>query len=112
MNNTKISVQIADYQKHFGEFLTVEQVAFIVGIKPRIIKYIITHEIIKIEDNSIQPTIHVKCIPRLKKVVRLHYDLGIGWNSMGIILDLLDRIDELESAGRIGDWTCPPKPLR
>jgi len=97
MKKIEISFQIAEYQKQFGEFLTVDQAAFIVGIKPGIIKYIITHEIIEIVDNTTQSTIHVKFIPKLKKIIRLHYDLGIGWNSMGVVLDLLDRIDELEN---------------
>ena len=48
-------------------------------------------------ENESGPFIHVSVIPRLRKIVRLHYDLGIGWNSIGIVLDLLSRIEELEN---------------
>jgi hypothetical protein len=35
-------------------------------------------------------------IPRIWKIRRLHHDLGINWAGIGVVLDLLDRIEELE----------------
>ncbi len=36
-------------------------------------------------------------LDRLSCGLRLHRDLGIHWSGVGIVLDLLDRIEELES---------------
>jgi hypothetical protein len=35
-------------------------------------------------------------IPRLKKILRLHDKLGVSWTSMGLVMDLLDQIENLE----------------
>ncbi|HJO93325.1 MAG TPA: chaperone modulator CbpM [Victivallales bacterium] len=97
MNKFSISYKITEYQEQFGEILTIEQAAFITGIKPGIVTILISHDLIEtVKDHSVT-AIHVKHIPKLKKVIRLHYDLGVGWNSMGLVLDLLNRIEELES---------------
>jgi hypothetical protein len=96
MNKYSFSYEYTEYQEKFGEILTVEQAAFVVGIKPEIVKNLIFHELIEAEEKEPEPVIHVRHIPKLKKVIRLHYDLGVGWNSMGLVLDLLARIEELE----------------
>lgn len=36
-------------------------------------------------------------IPRLRRALRLRRDLSVSGNALGLVLDLLDRIDELES---------------
>ena len=38
-----------------------------------------------------------KTLDRLSSGLRLHRDLGIHWSGVGIVLDLLERIEELES---------------
>jgi hypothetical protein len=91
------SYEYTEYQKKFGEILTVEQAAFVAGIKPEIVENLISHALIETVKMEPEPVIHVRHIPKLKKVIRLHYDLGVGWNSMGVVLDLLDKIENLEN---------------
>ncbi len=38
---------------------------------------------------------------RIGKIMRLHNDLGIGWSGLGLVMDLLDKIDELEERNRV-----------
>jgi len=38
-------------------------------------------------------------LDRLSTGLRLHRDLGIDWSGVSIVLDLLERIEELESRG-------------
>ncbi|MCP4180404.1 MAG: hypothetical protein GY756_21800 [bacterium] len=97
MDKFSISYKVTEYQEQFGEILTIEQAAFITGIKPGIVNILISHELIDTVNHHSELAIHVKHIPKLKKVIRLHYDLGVGWNSMGVVLDLLNRIEELEN---------------
>jgi hypothetical protein len=35
-------------------------------------------------------------VPRVWRIMRLRRDLGINWAGIGVVLDLLDRIDEME----------------
>ncbi len=105
MKKYKLSCEYIEYQEKFGEFLTIEQAAFIAGIKPVIIKRVISHELIETVEKKPEPTINAKHIPKLKKVIRLHYDLGIGWNSMGLVLDLLDQVEKLENILKKNDST-------
>lgn len=90
------SYEYSEYQQQFGEKLSIEQVAFVAGVKPNTVKKLISLEIIEAKKDEVQTYIHVRHIPKLKKIIRLHYDLGIGWNSMEVVSDLLDRIEELE----------------
>jgi MerR HTH family regulatory protein len=39
----------------------------------------------------------IHTVDRLSSGLRLHRDLGINWAGVGIALDLLERIEELES---------------
>jgi len=96
MDKYSFSFQISEYRRHFGDHLTIEQAAYATGLKPIILKRLVSHELIEIMTFSPEPLIHVERVPEIKKIARLHYDLGIGWNSMGVVLDLLKRIDELE----------------
>lgn len=97
MNKLNFTYQAIEFRQRFGEHLTIEQAAFVSGLKPVIVKRMISHELIEIVKSDSEVVIHVDTIPKLRKMVRLHYDLGIGWNSMGVVLDLLNRIEELEN---------------
>jgi DNA-binding transcriptional MerR regulator len=35
-------------------------------------------------------------VPRIWRIMRLRRDLGINWSGIGVVLDLLDKIEELE----------------
>lgn len=77
--------------------LSLEQVAMITGTKRRLLEVLVKNELLearKTENEKIK--VHIEAIETLKKMLRLHYDLGVGWTSMPIVLDLLDKIDALE----------------
>lgn len=38
----------------------------------------------------------VDVVPIVKKIIRLRNDLGINYAGIGVVLDLLDRLEELE----------------
>jgi hypothetical protein len=35
-------------------------------------------------------------VARAARIQRLHHDLGLTYSGTGVVLDLLDRVDELE----------------
>jgi len=44
-------------------------------------------------------------VPKIKKIIRLRNELGINYSGIGVILDLLERIDFLET--RLRDLENP-----
>jgi len=98
-NETKeFFYQNIQFKKGEEGLLSLEQVAMITGTKRRLIKILVEKELLETHTTAKKEIkIHVDAIESLKKMLRLHYDLGIGWSSMPVVLDLLDRIDELET---------------
>jgi len=42
------------------------------------------------------PLFSEAAMERVRRGVRLHYDLGINWAGVAVVLDLLDRMESLE----------------
>ena len=93
----KIIYQHIKFNTGEDGLLSLEQVAIITGTQRRILKSLVEHELLETCNTEDEIKIHVDELDRLMKMLRLHYDLGIGWTSMPIVLDLLERIDKLEA---------------
>ena len=39
-------------------------------------------------------------VPAMARIQRLHFGLNLGYSSIGVVVDLLDRITELERSAR------------
>lgn len=96
-NNKKIYYQNIQFKKGKEGLITLEQLSVITGTEPRLIKKLVDHELLDAQhDKEDEIKVRVEAIDSIKKMLRLHYDLGIGWTSMPVVLDLLDRIEKLE----------------
>lgn len=69
------------------------------GIGPELVELCLEWEIIQPPQTTSEGMIMYSCqaLDRLSSGLRLHRDLGINWAGVGIALDLLERIEELES---------------
>ena len=47
-------------------------------------------------ENDPQPLFSETVVPRIWRIMRLREDLGINWTGIGVVLELLDRIEGLE----------------
>jgi DNA-binding transcriptional MerR regulator len=43
-----------------------------------------------------EPLFDAATVLRLRRILRLRHDLGVNWVGIGVILDLLTKIEELE----------------
>lgn len=93
LKNNEIKYMISEYSNRFGQFVTTEQLAMITGTKVQVIRRLVSFELIQPKK---QDKFDVEIIPRVRKMMRLHNDLGAPWSSMDLILDLLERIEDLE----------------
>ena len=86
-----------------SDLLSAEELANVVGIRPYLIERMVRLELISPATARPQRAFTPSVVPQVRKLVRLHYQLEVSWSSMGLVLELLKRIDDLES--RLNDAT-------
>jgi DNA-binding transcriptional MerR regulator len=79
-----------------GRLLTVSELAQLVQLHPNMIDCLVDLALVDPAANEPEVLFHDTVVPRIWKIMRLRRDLGINWKGMGVVLDLLDRIEELE----------------
>jgi hypothetical protein len=69
------------------------------GIGPELLELCLEWDIIHPPHTTSEGMIVYSCqtLDRLSSGLRLHQDLGINWAGVGIVLTMLERIEELES---------------
>lgn len=77
--------------------LTVDDLAVLTGLGTQVIRRLISLEVIEPDRVKPDPCFRPDIVVRVRKIRRLHVELGVSWSSMPLVLDLLDRIDYLES---------------
>ena len=76
--------------------LTLRELAFHIGTNERLIERLIRLELLEPIGEEPETCFSTDILPRVEKLMRLHYSLGVSWSSMDLVLELLDRIEELE----------------
>ena len=84
-------------RESYRTYLTINDLAYMTGTRKRIIERIVSLELISPCRQDPEPCFEPEIIPIVKRLIRLHHQLGVSWSSMGLVLALLERIDELES---------------
>ena len=77
-------------------YLTIHEVAFMIGTRKRIIERLISLELIQPTRVKPQPYFSPEILPRLRRLMRLHDQLGISWTSMGLVLELMEQVEQLK----------------
>ena len=78
------------------DLLSIEEVAGHCGLHPDLIQRLVVLGLIDPEDGSahfFRPEVTL----RIQRLQRLREDLGVNYNAAALVLDLLDRIEILES---------------
>jgi hypothetical protein len=81
--------------------LTVEDVAGRSGVTSQLIRRFVALSVLDAQrDDAGQLWFDARAPATVARALRLHAGLGLNYASLGLVLDLLDRIDQLESALR------------
>ena len=80
-----------------GDMLTVHDLSCVTGLSERIIQRLMSIEVIEPDERTPEPYFRTEVVVRVRRIRRLHVELGVSWSSMPLVLDLLRRIEELES---------------
>lgn len=95
-----IRYQIVRYHVHtqvpLRETLTLGELSRLVDLHPEMVLRLVDLGLVDPEVGEPEWLFQETAVPRIWKIRRLHRDLGINWAGIGVVLDLLDRIDELE----------------
>lgn len=76
--------------------LTLDQVAERCGLHPALVKRLVALGVIEPIGGAV-PLYTPETVVSLQRVMRLRRDLGVNYSAAALILDLLERIEELES---------------
>jgi hypothetical protein len=82
-----------------GDMLTVRDLSYLTGLGERVIRRLVSLEVIEPDACEPEPRFRTEVVVRVRRIRRLHVELGVSWSSMPLVLDLLQRIRELEGRG-------------
>ena len=76
--------------------LTLAELAYLAGTSPQLIEQLLECDIIIPVAKDPEPLFPAELLPLVGRIIRLHFGLGIDFSSIPMVLDLLDRIADLE----------------
>ncbi len=79
-----------------GSLLSLDEVARLAGIHPALVERLMALGLIEPTETTPEPLFAVATVLRTRRILRLHQDLGVNWVGIGVVLDLLAKIEELE----------------
>ena len=81
--------------------LTVPEFAAAAGLHPALVARLVTLGLLDTHRDPAGAALLAPAqVARAARIVRLRSGLGLNYTAVGLVLDLLDRIDELEAALR------------
>jgi hypothetical protein len=77
--------------------VTLRELACLAGTPRKVIERLVWFEIIEPIQTEPEHCFPVDILPLVTRILRIREHLGVSWSSMGLVLDLLERIEMLES---------------
>ena len=78
------------------EPLTIEAVAEAIGARPSFLTRLVRQGVVDtINDQVEEPLLQTRVVMRLRRMARLRRDLGVNFAGAAVIIDLVERIEQL-----------------
>jgi hypothetical protein len=81
--------------------LTVEDFATAAGLHPGLVARLVALGLLDAHPGPEGPVLPRGQVARAARIMRLRAGLSLNYSAVGLVMDLLDRIDELEAALRV-----------
>jgi hypothetical protein len=78
------------------ERLSLESFCAECGLHPDFVRKLVDLGLIEADEDGTETWLDRREITRIARAQRLHDGLSLNWVAVGVVLDLLDRIDALE----------------
>jgi DNA-binding transcriptional MerR regulator len=77
--------------------LTLEDLAHAAGMTPELVDTLVRFRLVEPSSNTTSyPLFPISSVERLKRILRLRYDLGVNLAGVAVILEMTERIEELK----------------
>jgi hypothetical protein len=76
--------------------VTITELAYCSGCSHAAIAALLEHDLLEPEHLDPEPRFPVEAVERVRRIRRIEMELEVGYPAMGLVLDLLKRIDDLE----------------
>jgi hypothetical protein len=98
MSATRYQIIHYRYESRSGssELVTAEELTRLARVHPGMLDRMIEWGLVVPAESQPVMLFLETAVPRIWKIMRLRRDLGINWAGIGVVLDLLDQIEELE----------------
>lgn len=83
-------------QIHGRTLLTVYEVSRVAGLHPELVRRLFVMGLIDPHVAQTEPLFEDSVVGRIRKIMRLRNDLGVNLSGCGVVLELLERINQLE----------------
>jgi hypothetical protein len=93
-NEAEIRIHIAAIVEDETDDLTAEDLALRCGLRPAVLEAYTRVGVVQF--NASTGRFPVLAVSRLRKAIRLRRDLGVGLAAVGIVLDLVNRLEAME----------------
>ena len=78
------------------ELLTLDELAWYVGVPPAMIAEMLEFGLLEACRQTPEPCFPPDVIPQVRRILRLHAGLDVHLSALPLVLELLDRIQDLE----------------
>ena len=85
-----------------SSYVTLSEVAYHCGLHPELVERLVRLGLIDCEEVPAngEALFHAEVIPVVRTILRLRNELGVNYAGIGVILELMARIESLESQVR------------
>jgi DNA-binding transcriptional MerR regulator len=93
---TKSECFCCDLSSEKDNIISEQEIVTHYGIDPETLSQLRRHSLIEPINDTTSSLYTLDVVRRVKCILRLQQDLGVDFSALGIILDLLERIESLE----------------
>jgi hypothetical protein len=79
-----------------ADLLTLREAARQARVHPELLERLMDLGLVEAELTSPEPLFAPEVVSDVGRAIRLRHDLGVNWAGVGLVMDLLERVGQLE----------------
>lgn len=83
-------------RRRYSYVLPMSEVARLADIHPELLSRLVDFGLLDPVETRPEPLFEVTAVLHVRRIMRIHRDLGVNWHGIGVIMDLINKIDDLE----------------
>lgn len=80
--------------------VTITELSYCSGVSLETVRQLLDYELLEPVASTPELRFTTEVVGRVHTIMRLHVDLEVGYAAMGLVLELLERIERLEGGGK------------